>query len=73
MEEENWKDSLPEHVTVDDGWLTFNGEQMRINPSNSEQVEVYSPSGYRTVALSNIPLGPMFWLKELADEQEVQG
>jgi len=25
------------------------------------------------VALSNIPLGPMFWLKELADEQEVQG
>ena len=67
---EDWKKSLPEDVTVNDGWLTFKGEKMRINPTNAEQVEVYSPSGFRVMALGSLPMGPMYWLKMLDDEQE---
>ena len=72
MKEENWKDSLPEHVTVDDGWLIFKGEPMRISPNNPEVVEIYSRSGYRTLLLAEVDLWTVYWLKELADEQEVQ-
>ena len=73
MKEENWKDSLPEDVTVDDGWLIFKGESMRISPTNPEVVEIRSPSGYRTLLLAELDLWTVYWLKELADEQEVQG
>ena len=63
-----WRDSLPDHVQVKDDWLVINDETLRLSPKNPEQVEIYGPSGFRLVALSTLGLGPIFLLKELADE-----
>jgi hypothetical protein len=63
--------------SIKDGWLVLEAGMlgdtemtMRLVGGEGEQVEIYSPAGRQTVALSKLPINLWYYLKTLRDQTE---